>query len=234
MATFPMDAAAAHARECYPLEAGGLWVEGADGTAQFRSCGGGAADRFRISPAEWLGAERAGAIRGIFHSHPDAPPVPSPADAAAMGAWGLPWVIMSVPSMEAAEYVPEKRGAPRPLLGRHFEYGGDDCFGLIRDYYGRLGIAIPDFAREQGWEERGMNLYLDNYGKAGFNLVGDGPRPHDVLLMQVHSPVPNHGAIYLGDGLMLHHINTRLSATAVYGDFYRKATTHILRHGDLC
>jgi cell wall-associated NlpC family hydrolase len=52
--------------------------------------------------------------------------------------------------------------------------------------------------------------------------------------MQVHSPVPNHGAIFLGGGLMLHHINTRLSATAVYGDFYRKATTHILRHRDIC
>jgi cell wall-associated NlpC family hydrolase len=228
---FPMEGAEAHARESYPLEAGGLWVE-ADGSVQFRPCGAGAAGRFRIPPAEWLEAERLGAVRGVFHSHPDAPPVPSGADAAAMGAWGLPWVIVSVPSMETAEYVPEVRA--RPLLGRSFGYGGDDCYGLIRGYYGRLGVALPDFPREPGWEKRGASLYLDNYAKAGFSLADDGPKAHDVLLMQVHSPVPNHGAVYLGDGLMLHHIDTRLSARAVYGDFYRKATTHILRHGDLC
>jgi cell wall-associated NlpC family hydrolase len=233
MALFPMDEAAAHAKECYPLEAGGLWTGGAGGSISFRPCGAGSADRFRISPADWLDAEARGEIRGIFHSHPDAPPVPSPADAAAMAAWGLPWAILSVPSMELAEYVPEKPH-PRPLMGRVFDYGGDDCYGLIRDYYRRLGIRLPDFPREPGWEGRGMSLYLDNYARAGFSLVDGAPGPHDVLLMQVHSPVPNHGAIYLGDGLMLHHINTRLSGTAVYGDFYRKATTHTLRHRDLC
>jgi cell wall-associated NlpC family hydrolase len=226
-----MEAAAAHARDRYPLEASGLWIENAGGVS-FRPYGQGTRGGFRMAPAEWLDAEARGAIRGVFHSHPDAPPVPSPADAAAMAAWGLPWVIMSVPSMEATEYAPAE--GPRPLLGRTFGYGGDDCFGLIRGYYGRLGVALPDFPREQGWEERGLSLYLDNYEGCGFAPAEDGPRAHDVLLMQVHSPVPNHGAIFLGGGLMLHHINARLSATAVYGDFYRKATTHILRHRDIC
>jgi cell wall-associated NlpC family hydrolase len=228
-----MEKAAAHAKETYPLEASGLWVQKSDGAVAFRPYGRGGAGGFRISPGEWLEAERLGAIKGIFHSHPDAPPVPSPADAAAMDAWGLPWVIMSVPSMEVAEHVPAER-KPRPLLGRTFEYGGDDCFGLIRGYYRRLGIALPDFARAPGWETQGLSLYLDNYERCGFTLVEDSPRAHDVLLMQVHSPVPNHGAVYLGDGMMLHHLGARLSAKAVYGDFWRKATTHILRHGDLC
>ena len=112
--------------------------------------------------------------------------------------------------------------------------GTTDCYGLIRDYYGRLGIDIPDFERHQGWEKEGMNLYLDNYESAGFARV-DEAQPHDVLLLQMGgSPVPNHGAIYLGDNRILQHLEGRLSARAVYGDYYRKATTHILRHRQSC
>jgi len=53
----------------------------------------------------------------------------------------------------------------------------------------------------------------------------------DCFLMQVASPVPNHAAIYLGDGLILHHLQGRLSSRDVYGGYWQKVTTHILRHG---
>jgi cell wall-associated NlpC family hydrolase len=55
--------------------------------------------------------------------------------------------------------------------------------------------------------------------------------PGDCFLMQVASPVPNHAAVYLGDGLILHHLQGRLSSRDVYGGYWQKVTTHVLRYG---
>jgi cell wall-associated NlpC family hydrolase len=82
-----------------------------------------------------------------------------------------------------------------------------------------------------------MNLYLDNFGSAGFGVTDLTDRTSlkvgDVLLMQVAASVPNHAAVYLGDGLILHHLQGRLSSRDVYGGYWQKVTTHALRHPDL-
>jgi len=231
---FPLEQAREHAEGCYPMEAAGLFVERPDGHVEFFPCGmSGRANQFAIPPHKWLEAEQKGRIAGVFHTHVNEPPLPSEWDCASLEAWGLPWVIMSVPAMEHAQFEPQGGKAPRPLLGRRFSHGTADCYGLIRDYYSKLGIFLPDFQREERWWERGGNLYLDNYAKAGFVRVkNEGPHLHDVLLMQINSKVPCHGAIYIGDNRLLHHLEGQLSARAVWGDFYRKATTHIFRHKD--
>jgi hypothetical protein len=56
----------------------------------------------------------------------------------------------------------------------------------------------------------------------------DNLKVGDCFLMQVASPVPNHAAVYLGDGLILHHLQGRLSSRDVYGGYWQKVTTHIL------
>lgn len=236
--TFPLEQATAHAAACYPMEACGLWVEGAGGIEFIPAEPSRTRGHFSIAPAKYLEAERAGALRGIFHTHCDSPPVPSQQDLVGIEAWGVPWVIMSWPSGEWGVYEPGAPNSPfsilnPPLLGRSFHYGSSDCYGLIRAYYARLGIALPDFSREAGWEKEGLDLYMGNYEKAGFQSVQGPPREHDVLLLQVNSPVPNHGAICLGGNRLLHHMEGRLSARAAYGDFYRKATAHVLRHKEL-
>jgi proteasome lid subunit RPN8/RPN11 len=241
---FPLEKAIEHAAACYPMEACGLWIEKTppnvstsnDANIEFIPCGPekvskGKASHFSISPQKWLEAEREGTLKGIFHTHPDGEPLPSEQDLVGIESWGLPWLIMAWPSKEYNVFEPSRN--PCGLLGRRFEYGTNDCYGLIRDYYGRLGVGLLDFGRAPKWEHEGQNLYLDNYARTGFVEVQDGPRPHDVLLFQIHAPVPNHGAIYLGDSRILHHLEGRLSARAVYGDFYQKATTHILRHKEL-
>ena len=47
--------------------------------------------------------------------------------------------------------------------------------------------------------------------------------------MQVLSNVPNHAAIYLGGDVIGHHLYGRLSGRDVYGGYYKKHTTHVLR-----
>mgnify|MGYP003704446663 CR=1 FL=1 len=104
-------------------------------------------------------------------------------------------------------------------------------------YVGANKRLNSDLAGTFAYAERhfgGQNLYLDNFGSAGFEALGsvqsEDMEVGDVLLMQVASPVPNHAAIYLGDGLILHHLQGRLSSRDVYGGYWQKITTHTLRH----
>jgi len=51
-----------------------------------------------------------------------------------------------------------------------------------------------------------------------------------VIVMQVRAPVPNHAGVYIGDGLMLHHLYNRLSSRDVYGGYWQECTRIVLRH----
>lgn len=55
-------------------------------------------------------------------------------------------------------------------------------------------------------------------------------RVGDVIVMQVRAPVPNHAGVYIGDGLMLHHLYNRLSSRDVYGGYWQECTRIVLRH----
>ncbi len=223
-----------HAAREFPREACGLLVihKGRETYVPCRNIGVGT-DQFVIHPEDYVRADRLGEIVGVFHSHPNLPAEPSQADKVACEASGLPWFILSFPSGQWHETQPS--GYIAPLVGRAWAHGVLDCYSVIRDWYrAERGIDLPNFDRFDEWWKRGQNLYLDNFGSAGFEALGAVQSQEmevgDVLLMQVASPVPNHAAIYLGDGLILHHLQGRLSSRDVYGGYWQKITTHILRH----
>jgi len=225
-----------HARAEYPREACGLLVAHPGGKTAYRPCRNAAeaksTDHFILHPEDYAAAEDSGKIVGVVHSHPDARPTPSMADRVACEATGMPWHIVSVPGEEWAQIIPE--GYQAPLIGRIWCHGVLDCYGIVRDWYKwERGITLPDFAREDNWWHKGGNLYLENFSKAGFVRVMDGSIQHgDVLLMQVLANVTNHAAIYLDGGLILHHLHNRLSSREVFGGYYRKHCTHVLRYSD--
>lgn len=223
-------AALAHAERELPREACGLVVI-VKGRALYWPAANLAigSDQFVLDPRDYAAADGAGDIVAIVHSHPWLPAAPSQADRVACEASGLPWHIVSVPNNQWATLTPE--GYRAPLVGREWSHGVLDCYAIIRDWYAlERGITLPDFVRHDDWWRRGDNLYLDNFCRAGFAAISSEPQVGDVLLMQVMSPVPNHGAIWLGDNLILHHVQHRLSCRDVYGGMWRKHTTHVLRH----
>ncbi|WP_151202361.1 NlpC/P60 family protein, partial [Salmonella enterica] len=61
---------------------------------------------------------------------------------------------------------------------------------------------------------------------------GTEPQRGDVFFIQ-YGKMPDHCAVYIGDGMILHHQIDRLSCRAYYGGMYQKHTTHHLRHRDL-
>ena len=220
-----------HARAEFPRECCGLVVV-AKGRERYWPCRNLAvgSDQFVMDPHDYAAACEAGEVMSVVHSHPNLSPEPSQADRVSCEASGLPWHIVSVPT-ERWSYM-EPAGYVAPLVGREWSHGVLDCYSLIRDWYAQeRGIDLPDFTRFDEWWKRGENLYLDNFESAGFHATDAmDMNPGDVLLMQVASPVPNHAAIYLGDGLILHHLQGRLSSRDVYGGYWQKITTHTLRH----
>lgn len=224
-------AAEKHARAEFPREACGLVVV-KRGRRVYVPCTNSAKtpeDHFSIAPEEFAAAEEQGEVVGVFHSHPNASAEPSTADLQACNASGVTWHILALPS--GVWKTVEPKTTSMPLYGREFVHGSCDCYGFVRDWYAQeLGIALADGTREDEWWKKGQNLYLDRYEKWGFELVKDGSlQVGDVLLMQVLSNVPNHAAIYLGGDVIGHHLYGRLSGRDVYGGYYKKHTTHVLR-----
>lgn len=218
-----------HALAEYPRECCGLIVV-VRGKERYIPCRNIADsnNEFVINPEDYAEAEEKGEILKIVHSHCNVSPKPSEADLIGCEQSGLPWLIISVPSLLTQEIKP--RGYKTPLMGRQFLHGVLDCYTFIRDYYDQvLGVKLPDFKRADNWWQGGENLYLDGYRKAGFERVDD-LQEHDVILMRVASPVPNHGAVYVGDNKIQHHQVDRLSSCDVYGGLYRKITVMTLRH----
>jgi proteasome lid subunit RPN8/RPN11 len=231
-----------HAQEQYPRECCGLLVV-VKGRRRYVPCTNAAAgtDHFILPATEYAAADDLGEIVAIVHSHPDAPAQPSQADLVACEASGLPWHIVRVDLVDGAPLAGElvtiePTGYQAPLVGRQFSHGVLDCYQLIVDWYAReRGIELKQFARaDNWWNDSKSDLYNDGFPQAGFVKLADGASMDvgDVILMQIRAMngVPNHAAIYLGDGLILHHLHGRLSSRDVYGGYFRDTTHSFLRY----
>lgn len=233
----------AHGLAEYPREACGLVciVKGRERYMRCRNLASSAAEQFILSPEDYANADEQGEIIAVVHSHPDVAARPSEADRVACEASGLPWLIVSVcrdldaPPVAGEIHQFHPCGYEAPLVGRSFHHGVLDCYTLIRDFYAReLGVALPDFERSDGWWNDGhSHLYMDNFRAAGCQPIAEGTplERGDIILMAIRSgnDTPNHAGVYLGDGLMLHHMYGRLSSRDVYGGWYRECTRLVVR-----
>jgi hypothetical protein len=94
---------------------------------------------------------------------------------------------------------------------------------------------LPDFEREDNWWNNGKNYYLENFEKWGFERVSE-IKEHDVALIQIASPVPNHAAVIeaaTSPHMLIHHLSRRLSCRQPYGGMLLKNTFCICRHKSL-
>lgn len=220
-----------HGKDSYPNECCGVVIVFKGRLRYIRCTNLLSGDIFCIDPQDFSAAEDLGEVVAIAHSHPNIPASPSQADIIACNRSGIPWIIVSIPSEEHYLLNPEEFNVP--LVGRQFFHGVLDCYSLIRDYYKQeLNIDLNDYPREPEWWNKGQNLYLENFKKENFLEVNTAEK-HDIILMQNGSDTVNHGGIYLGDSIILHHSPNRLSSRDVYGGYWRKNTRLILRHRSL-
>ena len=118
----------------------------------------------------------------------------------------------------------------RALVGKHWDYGRQDCFSLVRDYYQLLKIGIPDFPRPESLE-RTESIFL-RYAKAvGFEPVPFEDRQHhDVLIMRLGTKNPMHAAVYVGSDRILHQRMNGISAVEPLRRYYWQRTAAVYRH----
>lgn len=223
-------AAKAHAIAAHPHESCGLVT--AAGYVPCRNVHPEPRDHFEIAPDELLAHSP---ILAVLHSHVAGrhPPHPSRGDMAQQIAMDPPWGIIMTDGVGALD--PVLWGDFRldePLLGRPFVHGISDCYALIRSYYWQTrGARLPDQPRDYEWWTLGENHYLDHFARLGFRVIdARDARPGDGFLAQVVSPVPNHGGVLVEDGLILHHLDRRLSRREPAFP-WKRHITHWMRFG---
>lgn len=196
-------------------------------------------EHFVIDGACYASAEDSGSIVAIAHSHVYEIPEPSLADRTGIERTGLPWLIVNYPSGQFTINRPS--GFKAPLLQRPFVHGVHDCYAIVRDYFATLGIELHDYPRAYGWwdDPRAPDLYRANFAGEGFVLIASGSmdrdklamlEPHDLILMNIRAQHDNHMAVYLGDGVILHHMIGTASRREAFQEFYQRRTTAVLRH----
>jgi proteasome lid subunit RPN8/RPN11 len=213
-------AARLHAMECYPNESCGAVT--AAGYIPF--------ENLHPDPTRYFDCDdqmepliTSGELLALVHSHPGGPHGPSAYDMAQQIAMNVPWGIV-VCSKDAAlpVYFWGDMLPRQPLIGRDFRHGPSgtdnkgDCYALIRDWFlVERGVHLADFPRDDDWwKKEGGDLYRDNFAAWGFQVdarFAADPKVGDILLIQYHARTPNHGAIYVGNGTILHHLGSRVS-----------------------
>ena len=99
-----------------------------------------------------------------------------------------------------------------PLAARGYRHGVTDCYSLVRDWFRETGgLILIDRPRAWEWWAAGADLYAAHFAESGFTRLAAGTKPRrgDVALAAILGEAVNHALIYLGDGLVLHHLAGR-------------------------
>jgi proteasome lid subunit RPN8/RPN11 len=222
-----------------PLECCGFILH-ANNSYQLFRCEPHSAEYFTIPPHKFAEAAYQGDIVAIYHSHTNGTSKPSNLDRMACTYTGYNWVIYDVDNDDFNVIPPEDEVE---LIGREYVFNLFDCYSLVRDTIRQFtGIQIPDFDRgdfEALNQDSTWNKFREGYESAGFRPLQDGEplQNFDAILMALDSPSgnPNHCGVMVdvNRSRMYHHVYGRLSQCSIYGSYYRKITTDVVRHKEL-
>jgi proteasome lid subunit RPN8/RPN11 len=207
-----------HARDEYPRECCGVVVR--DKYKPLTNIAKDPTTMFRISAPDMLAARKRG-LKAIVHSHPDGVAAPTSTDMEFQIETGVPWINLATDGEWASDPYVFGDQVPVPdLLDRTFRHGVTDCYSEIRDFYrsdkkfaelyglGDEGFVLGQYPRDWEWWHNGQKLYEDYFPSEGFvKIKVEDVRYGDMFLANIRSKSPNHGGIYIGEGLILHHLS---------------------------
>lgn len=200
-----------HAMECFPEESCGLIIK--DKYIPCENIAANPLNDFKIKTAFYV--NNSDDIRCIIHSHNDYPHV-SKKDMEQQIVTDVPWGMINVFKGNVTGIYFWGDSLPiKNLTGRPFVHGIYDCYALVRDYYRKeKKITLPIYPRENFWWLKDEHMLMDNFKKEGFIEINkEDLQVGDAILGSVLAKSVNHSGIYLGNGLLLHHLYNRLSRT---------------------
>jgi proteasome lid subunit RPN8/RPN11 len=214
----------AHARHDFPNESCGVVIDGT-----YVPCVNVSDDpenEFKIDDNVMVEAYATGKLQAIIHSHPNGPNSPSKTDMEQQEASGLVWGIVYLNDAEGHKPLVFYWGGDTPIEpyeGRVFRHGIADCFALVRDWkFKEEGLLLPFTPRDDEWWFKNQNVVAEGIlGMPCDEVPMAEMKRGDVLIAKVGSPVVNHTGIYLGGGLVLHHLSNRLSRIDVLGPWMK-------------
>lgn len=117
------------------------------------------------------------------------------------------------------------------LIGRQWAYGVNDCFSLVRDFFGLRGVRLPDFARPDDLETC-PSIFLEQAERIGFRQVDYAARqPGDVLIMRLGTKTPMHAAVLVDYDRILHQRQDSLSTEEALSRYYVGRIAAVFRYG---
>lgn len=225
-----------HAKAVAPREACGAIVESVSGKLEalpLRNVHPSPERNFLMDGEEWGKLMAGGKVRAYYHSHPDGPAEFSEPDKVLSEETGLPCYLYDVASDTLSAYAPS--GWHPPLEGRLYMAGVNDCFTLVRDWHREnTGIELALPPRTSEMMLRGVPGLMEHIEQnALVRMTTDPPRPQrgDVLLMHLRgsTSAPNHCAVHIGAGEILHQLLGHPSRRDPWGGFWEQITTMVLR-----
>jgi proteasome lid subunit RPN8/RPN11 len=235
-----LKAAQSHAIEEFPKEACGLIVDGVyERCVNYATC---PKTDFKIAGEVWAKfVARGSTVEAVIHSHPNGPIFPTAQDMQGQIDTNVPWVIIATDGSVCASPTIWGDKIP-PIIGREFVHGVTDCYSLIRHVFalGKNALALQgidwpfdpielsEVPRNDCWwgtdEKPGDDLYAKYFEREGFKIIPrEDARPGDGFLAKIKSKQLNHGGLFIGGGLILHHLPMRLSRREPAGIWSRAA-----------
>lgn len=116
------------------------------------------------------------------------------------------------------------------LIGLPWDYGKQDCYTLVRQYFKLQGVELPDFPRPDELETT-PSIYLREAVLLGFKQVPFAERrPGDVLIMRLGTQHPMHAAVLVNYDQILHQRQDSLSAVESLRQYHIDRVAAVFRY----
>lgn len=116
------------------------------------------------------------------------------------------------------------------LIGLPWDYGKQDCYTLLRQYFALQGITLPDFERPADLELT-PSIYFAEAENLGFKQVSfEDRRVGDVAIMKLGTREPMHAAVFVEHWRILHQKQDSVSCVEWLSSYYVRRIAAVFRY----
>ena len=116
------------------------------------------------------------------------------------------------------------------LIGLPWDYGKQDCYTVVRQYFALQGVKLRDFERPADLELT-ASIYLREAVALGFKRVDFADRAvGDVAIMKLGTKEPMHAAIFVEPWRILHQKQDSISSVEWLSSYYVRKIAAVYRY----